>query len=122
MIKFKLKPNKELINKFDEALNSAIEEEVETRVAYTVYKLAEATPKDTGYAASQWEYSKTKKLSFSFSLENKFLISFKQESNFVVENKVDYITLLNQGWSKQAPAYFIEQTLLTNGFVPTQIK
>ena len=54
--------------------------------------MQDATPVDTGYAQSQWR---------------------KDEKGNIV-NDADYIDRLNAGTSQQAPAYFIEQTLLAH--------
>ena len=54
-----------------------------------VNKLKSATPVDTGKARDGWH----------------------SEGNTIV-NDVEYIDYLNEGSSQQAPAYFIEQTVL----------
>lgn len=67
----------------------------EERVVKKVIKsLHDATPKDTGAAADDWQKEKTVLLGTS-----------------IVNNK-DYISKLNSGSSKQAPAYFVEKTIL----------
>ena len=55
--------------------------------------LAEATPKDTGYAASRWKVEKTK-------------------DGATITNDAPYIEALNGGHSKQAPAGFVEAEVL----------
>jgi len=55
-----------------------------------------ATPIDTGLAAASWEVSETIKA-------------------HQISNSVPYIQYLNQGTSKQAPAYFVERTALQYG-------
>lgn len=57
-----------------------------------INELSNNTPIDTGYAADQWHLDAA--------------------GNIV--NTADYIDELNAGSSKQAPAYFIEQTLLAH--------
>ena len=71
-----------------------------TRVLNTlVKKLAEATPVDTGEASKGWKI---------------------QGSSIV--NDVEHIEYLNQGSSKQAPAFFVEKTVLaTRGVTPTGV-
>lgn len=54
-------------------------------------RLAEATPVDTGNARDGWKVVGDK-----------------------IINDVDYIDRLNEGTSKQAPAHFIEQTILSD--------
>jgi hypothetical protein len=56
-----------------------------------VNSLKKATPVDTGKARDGWH----------------------QENNAIV-NEVEYIDYLNEGTSQQAPAYFIEQTVLSH--------
>ena len=55
-----------------------------------IAELVEATPVDTGEAAAGWH----------------------RDGNTIV-NDVDHIENLNEGSSEQAPAYFIEKTLLS---------
>jgi hypothetical protein len=57
--------------------------------------LHDATPKDTGHAANSWRYE---------------IVGDKA----VITNPVDYIDDLNRGSSQQAPAFFIEKTILEN--------
>jgi HK97 gp10 family phage protein len=64
-----------------------------------VLDLKEATPKDTGEAANSWVVTNLDKNKLSFEIEN---------------NK-DYIKYLNAGSSQQAPANFIERTVLDYG-------
>jgi hypothetical protein len=66
-------------------------------------ELADKTPVDTGLASSSWESTKTAKGEFSIS------------------NKVPYIDYLNAGSSKQAPAFFVENTALKYGVPNGQI-
>lgn len=59
-------------------------------------KLAVVTPVDTGEAMRGW---------------NTAVIDGK----VYINNDVPHIAILNEGHSKQAPAYFVERTLLQNG-------
>ena len=54
------------------------------------------TPVDTGHARDSWTTTPTK-------------------DGFDIANPVEYIDYLNQGSSKQAPAFFIETTALKYG-------
>ena len=58
-------------------------------MAQLVQALKDATPVDTGNARDHWVSQGDK-----------------------IVNETEYIDLLNQGSSKQAPEYFIEKTLL----------
>lgn len=57
----------------------------------TLEELKAATPVDTGEARDGW-YS----------------------TGHSIENDVEHINILNEGSSKQAPAHFIEQTIIKN--------
>lgn len=59
-------------------------------------ELVEQTPVDTGFARDSW------------SIE-------KQDKDFNVTNKAEYIQYLNEGSSSQAPARFVETTALKYG-------
>lgn len=121
MIKLKLQVSPTLKDKFEKAINTDIDKLIEDTVKETVVDLKQVTPKDTGYASSRWDYYKSQELRFSFSLQNKFLIKLSKESVLYIENDAEYITYLNAGSSRQAPAFFVEQTIFKNGFVPTTI-
>lgn len=92
-----------------------------------VSKLKAATPIDTGYARSRWQIREVSylmsKLTPSLGKGTaRFNVTFGKYSiplvsaNYVIENDAPYIAYLNQGYSKQAPPYFIEQTILFSGF------
>jgi hypothetical protein len=70
--------------------------EARRQVAAMKEDLKAATPIDTGYARSRWEVDET-------------------EDAFYVKNDADYIQYLNEGSSKQAPAYFVESVALKYG-------
>jgi len=65
-------------------------QQIENKKLEILTALAEATPVDTGEARAGW----------------------KQEGD-VISNEVPHIAVLNQGTSRQAPAYFIESTVLS---------
>lgn len=65
----------------------------------TVQALKEATPVDTGHARDSWT-----------------------STGNSIKNEVEYISILNQGTSQQAPRYFIEKTVLAQqGVSPSGI-
>jgi len=70
-------------------LRKAIDAAQTKQIHKTVEALKEATPVDTGNARDGWRYE-----------------------NGAIVNDVEYIDVLNKGTSKQAPAHFIERTLL----------
>jgi hypothetical protein len=118
LIKLKLEISKQLNNKISNALEQSVDSIIEEAVDTAVEELKRVTPKDTGYAASRWKNYKENSFKVSFSFKNKFLVSLT-ETRHVVSNDAEYITYLNAGWSKQAPPFFIEQTLMKSGFEPT---
>lgn len=120
LIKIKLNVNKALDKRISNALEDSTNKIIEDAVESAIEELKRVTPKDTGYAASRWTSYKQESFKISFSLSNKFLISLTESSHYV-NNDAEYITYLNAGWSKQAPSYFIEQTLMKSGFEPTII-
>jgi hypothetical protein len=81
----KIKNNLNLKKEMDEQINSA----KDLIVKKLIKDLKEETPVDSGAARDGWKYN----------------------GNSII-NKVPYIDDLNRGTSKQAPSYFIEQTLL----------
>ena len=70
---------------------AAIKIQKELTLLSLVESLKRATPVDTGKARDGWH----------------------QEKDTII-NDVDYIEYLNDGSSQQAPAYFIEQTVLAH--------
>jgi hypothetical protein len=67
----------------------AVDRQAKVKLLNAVVALKNATPVDTGNARDNW----------------------KIESNKII-NEVEYIEHLNAGSSLQAPAYFVEKTLL----------
>jgi hypothetical protein len=86
---------------------SFLKKELEKEIAGNLKPLSEeiisdlkqATPKDTGAAANSWLVS---------NLD-------KEKLSFEINNDKDYIKYLNAGSSQQAPANFIERTVLEYG-------
>jgi hypothetical protein len=74
-------------------LNKLISKEVsiikDKKIQKLLSELEQATPVDTGKARDGWYFTGSS-----------------------IRNDVEYIDELNQGTSKQAPAYFIEKTVL----------
>jgi hypothetical protein len=120
MIKIKLNADG-LSKKLSSVAQKELERQTNAAIEELVADLQAATPIDTGYARSRWtSYNRT-----SFKISVKFLDNFKisfTEQNTYIENDAPYINALNRGSSKQAPAFFIEQTFLRNGFEPKSIQ
>jgi len=86
----KVRGIKETLNKIDRTKKIEIERQKNSVLNSLVNKLKDATPVDTGEARDGW----------------------KRELNSIV-NEVPHIEYLNEGSSQQAPAYFIERTVLS---------
>lgn len=82
------------INAAAEEAELIAEEDVQGRIDLAVDLLRKVTPVDTGYARSRWR-------------SRRYLLVPGGE----ITNDADYIVRLNQGSSKQAPKFFIEQAL-----------
>ena len=120
MIKFKLGGIKEL----SKDLNTRIEKEsnkfFNKELEHLKMTLSMATPIDTGYARSRWDYTEETKFKISFKFSNKFLVGFTDKF-YTVTNDAPYIIYLNKGSSKQAPSFFIEKTLISQGYKPIRL-
>jgi len=75
-------------------------DDVNARMDFATNLLREVTPVDTGFARSRWRNNKSV-----------FRIGGQ------ITNDAPYITYLNQGGSKQAPAFFIERVLQTSKLI-----
>ena len=113
MVKFELKNLSNAIKKINNEIDSLSHSMIEKRVTSLVEDLETVTPKDTGYAASRWEAEESSFIETVISA-----IRFKDKP-YIVKNDAEYISYLNEGSSTQAPAKFVEQTVLNQGFKPT---
>lgn len=77
--------------------------EIDDKINYAVRTLRTVTPIDTGEARSGW-FKKT------------YTAVDGYHEAYII-NPVDHVSYLNNGHSKQAPRYFIEQVLLTIGII-----
>lgn len=75
-----------------------------------------ATPIKTGYARSQWTLVPRvgERIPLGYNVSSTYLGIV--ESRYQVVNYAHYIIYLNRGSSKQAPAFFIENTIVSQGF------
>jgi len=78
--------------------------EIEEQIAYAETQLKVVTPVDTGEARAGWRSNVIQ------DSRGRFL-------GGTILNQVEHISALNNGHSKQAPKYFIEQVLLTIGIL-----
>lgn len=96
MIKMNLKNITESFKKLEMSQQKLTKDEARKIVKNLVNDLKENTPVDTGFARDSWAYTELQK-------------------NFNIENNAKYIQYLNEGSSKQAPAFFIETIALKYG-------
>ena len=80
--------------------------EINAKMKYAVKTLKQVTPVDTGRARQGWYIERLPRV-FGQWLGT---IGF-------ISNDVEYISKLNDGHSKQAPKYFIEQVLIRIGIL-----
>ena len=78
--------------------------EIKALIEYGTQQLKMVTPVDTGNARAHWDNR------ISLSRRGKLISG-------TIFNPVEYIDVLNHGHSKQAPSYFIEQTLSRIGLI-----
>jgi hypothetical protein len=83
---------------FSKKIKAEVEQQFKQQTKKLLEDLEDATPVDTGLARNSW------------SLE------FKDSTTATISNSQEYIDILNKGSSKQAPRYFIERTMMNNGF------
>jgi len=120
MLKFELVGFKEVSRKLNQSIEKEKQKFFNPEMQRLKKLLVKATPIDTGYARSRWVYNKEDLLKISFSFKNRFFISFT-DITYTFTNDAPYIQYLNQGSSKQAPAFFIEKTLLSQGYIPKKL-
>lgn len=94
---------KEELERVEREVKALANSEIEARIEYATETLRIVTPVDTGEARSGWEN------------ENRTGLDGYTES--YISNEVDHIVYLNNGHSKQAPKYFIEQVLTKIGLL-----
>jgi len=80
-------------------------QEIREKIIFATEQLRIVTPVDKGRARAGWRYEIE---------QSGFRNTFQGGS---IINQVEYIERLNRGHSKQAPAYFIEQTLNATGIL-----
>jgi hypothetical protein len=91
------------LQRIEQEIQQIADADLMFRAQYAVDNLRIVTPVDTGEARSGWALEKTRELDNSVSA--------------VISNYVEHIVYLNQGHSKQAPSYFVEQVLSRIGLL-----
>jgi hypothetical protein len=77
------------------------EDDLIGKVEYATKTLREVTPVDTGKARASWR--------------SNIVVRNGEVASAEITSDVDYMEYLNNGSSKQAPSFFIEQVLLRIG-------
>ena len=93
----------EEMQRVERAIEKISEMEVDAKIEYATATLRVVTPVDTGKARKGWRNIKTTQIGGG-------------AGGFII-NEVEYISDLNNGNSKQAPKFFIEQVLSTIGLL-----
>jgi hypothetical protein len=101
---------KKEMKRVEEEVSKQANMEIHDRINYATETLKIVTPVDTGKAREGWkkELYPPKRITASFPTGN---VAGK------IYNNVEYIDRLNNGHSKQAPKYFIEQVLIKIGIL-----
>lgn len=120
MIKFEVKGLDRFQDRLIRELNTKANIKIKTKMDHLLDALIINTPIDTGYARSRWKYDTEQVFRLSFSFANPAFVKFI-DTRQVVVNDAPYIQYLNEGWSKQAPPRYIEQTMLQHGFKPVRL-
>ena len=84
-------------NRLQKEIEKESKSYVEKKSRQIVAELIIATPVDTGEARKGWE------------------LNLNTDGSTTIVNDVEHIVNLNEGSSKQAPAYFVEQIALNHG-------
>ena len=101
------------INELDRDASRFIADELRTRSLQALADVKLATPVDSGRARNSWHVGYTEEYRDSISSPGVTILTQSDEvREIVVTNGTDYIQLLNDGSSIQAPTKFIEQAFL----------
>ncbi len=96
MIKLKIKNIDQEFNRINKEAAKLTQEQSRKISKQLLNELVEKTPIDTGLARASWKLKENRNV-------------------FEITNSTEYIQYLNEGSSKQAPAFFIESTALKYG-------
>jgi|SaaInlStandDraft_1057018.scaffolds.fasta_scaffold69716_2 hypothetical protein len=120
-IKIRLRGVKEEFNKLDKETTQTVNELARIQAFDTMNKLKMATPIDTGRAKNSWTLTMNKNSFKDAKSGGSFVTTLPAVSDSKIEtlyltNGTPYIENLNQGSSRQAPARFIESTILSSNY------
>jgi hypothetical protein len=107
-VSLEIKDFKQELSRIKREAQSLINAEITEITEFSTQSLIDVTPVDTGFARSQWKFDvKTN--------EN-------GDSVGVISNGAPYIKRLNDGYSRQAPRFFIEKTLSQIGEIVAPLR
>lgn len=120
MANFKISGSKTLVGKLVDKMREVVNTESQAKVEKLITDLELATPIDTGYARSRWNLTTLDKPGLGYNVKYSSVLFNFLGKQYTISNDAEYIVFLNKGSSKQAPSYFIENTILSNGFTITE--
>ena len=91
------------LKRIEEEVKAIANDDISSRIDFATNQLKIVTPVDTGKARAGWYNEKVLELDGTIGGS--------------IINDVEYISILNNGHSKQAPKYFIEQVLVKIGLL-----
>jgi hypothetical protein len=112
----KITGSKTLLGSLIKKMSDTVNIESEERINKLVEELVLATPIDTGYARSRWSLNTLNSPGLAYNVKYSPLLFNLFGKKYTVSNDAGYIVYLNAGHSRQAAPYFIENTILQNGF------
>lgn len=92
-------------------IENIVEDDLISKVEYATDTLRQVTPVDTGRARASW------KNNLASRGRIKIFGMGRKDPEVEITGNVPYMEKLNTGWSKQAPAYFIEEVLIRIGIL-----
>jgi hypothetical protein len=104
---------KSLVSRIGRVIKSIADPTGRTIAEDLLAALKANTPVDTGYARSRWTLSDAEPYNVKYKVGYTGLVG---EFVYTISNDAPYMVYLNRGWSKQAPPFFIESTILSYGF------
>jgi len=128
VMRIKLQGVSEEFKNMDKELVTFVNEANRLQAFETLNDLKRNTPVDTGRAKNSWvltqfrgELKDAKKDGVRFSSPIIGPVSDKKVETLYITNGTPYIEDLNRGSSKQAPARFVESTVLSKDYNPAGV-
>lgn len=104
-----------VLNRIRRAMEVIVDRDGKMAAERLLEAIVENTPVKTGYARSRWTLQPADAYALKYTVGYSAGPFFK-EARWVLSNDAPYIIYLNQGSSKQAPPFFIEMTIQSQGF------